>query len=62
MEVINMGHTKFLVKVELMWVQNHGHAPLVFMKTSNQYIEYYLYDRCSKHLTSKRCTLSPKVL
>ena len=39
MEIISVGHTKFLVKVELTWVKTVG-LPQVFMKTSDQHIDY----------------------
>ena len=39
MEIIIEGHTNFLVKVELTWVKTVG-LPQVFMKTSDQHIEY----------------------
>ena len=39
METINVGHTKFMVKVDMTWVQDLESPPHIFMKTSNQHIE-----------------------
>ena len=40
MEKISLGHTNFLDKVTLAWVQDLGSSPKVFNKTFDQHIEY----------------------
>ena len=47
MEIINMGHAKFLVNMELPSVGPRPQVfPQFFMKTSHQHIEYQLSDKC----------------
>ena len=41
-EIVSKGHTNFLVKVELNWIQEFGSSKFWFIKTFDQHIEYYL--------------------
>ena len=49
-ELIGVGHTTFIVNMELMWVRDVSLSHIfaqVFVKISDQHIVYYLLDKSS---------------
>ena len=51
-EVISVGHTNFVVKVELMWVQDPCVFSQVFVKTSDQHMYFILQVKFPRYLHS----------
>ena len=51
MEIIRVGHIGFLVKVELMWVQDPGSSPKSSrsLPSPDQHIEYKLRGKVAKN-------------
>ena len=54
MEIIRVGHIDFLVKVELMWVQDPGSSPKSSrsLPSPDQHIEYKLRGKVAKKLNN----------